>query len=119
MVVDQVPLKLLDLLIGENHLRELPDAGVDPVHDLPGRDLLLQHGAAALDPLHGIGIDVYLFLVTGNLQDLFDGQTGSRDGKAHRDNSVQKLGRFKQALQEQTGRRAPPTRSPSRAQRFA
>ena len=43
VVVDEVPLELLNLLVGEDHLGELPDAGVDAVHDLPGVDLLLQH----------------------------------------------------------------------------
>ena len=46
VVVDQVALELLDLLVGQRDLGELADAGVDPVHDLVGRELVVEHRAA-------------------------------------------------------------------------
>ena len=53
MVVDQILLKVLQLRVVQDHLGEFTDPGVDAVHDLPRGDLLLQHGAAVFDAVHG------------------------------------------------------------------
>ena len=91
-------LEFLDLVVVEGDFGELSDAGVDPIHDLPGRDLLFQHGAAPFDPFHRIGSEMHLLIVTGDLQDLLDGQTGSRDGKAHDFQSFQRPRWLKQVF---------------------
>ncbi len=55
VVVNQIFLKLLHLVIVEHGLRKLANACVRAIHDFfPGK-LLLQHGAADLDPLQGLG----------------------------------------------------------------
>jgi hypothetical protein len=70
--VDQEALVLLHLLLVQHHLGELPDAGVDPVHDLLGVDLLLQHLAAALDLVPDAIGDLDLFPVAGDGLQLLD-----------------------------------------------
>jgi hypothetical protein len=83
VVVDQVLLELLDLLVGEHHLGELADPGVDAVHDLVGGDLLLEHPAALGDALDGVGRELHLLAVPRNVHHVFDGEILSLQGHRH------------------------------------
>ena len=83
VVVDQVPLELLHLLVGQHHLRELADAGVDAVHDLVGHDLFFQHTAADLDALQGTGIELDPFAMAGNTHQRFHSQIRAIQNDRH------------------------------------
>jgi len=83
VIVDQVLLEFLGLIVVQDDLAQLSDAGVDPVHDLLRLDLPLQHGATDLDPLHGVGMQFHLFTVTGDLYDLVDCQSGAIEYDGH------------------------------------
>ena len=74
VVVDQEALELADLLVVEHDLRELADPGVGAVHDLVGRELLLEHGPAGADPLERGGVELDGLVVTGNPNEPLDGQ---------------------------------------------
>ena len=83
VVVDQVALELLDLLVGQHHLGELPDAGVDPIHDLVGRDLLVQHGPAGPDPVQRLRRQCHLLALAGDADDLIDSELGTTQDGSH------------------------------------
>jgi len=83
VVVDQVALELLDLIVGQDHLRELADPSVDTVHDLMSFDLLLEHTAADVDTLDGLGMELYFFTIPGDAHQLFDGQSGPIQNDCH------------------------------------
>jgi len=89
VVVDEVPLEVLDLVVVQDHLGELTDAGVHAVHDLVGHDLLFQHGAALDDALHRLGVDGDLGAVPGHVDQLFDGEAVSvQNDISHGDSSA-------------------------------
>ena len=77
-------LELLDLLVIQDDLAEFADPGVDPVHDLPGRELLLQHGAATLDALQRRRGQYDLFAIPRDAHHLCDGQAGAVQNDRHR-----------------------------------
>jgi hypothetical protein len=83
VVVDQVALELLDLLVVEHHVGELADPRVDAVHDLVRDDLLLQHAAAAHDPLHSLGAELDRLAVPRHPHHVLDLQAPSVDDHAH------------------------------------
>ena len=68
--VDQVPLVLADLLRVEDDLGQLADPRVHAVHDLLGGDLVLQQGAALVDPRGGLLADPDGFPASCDLDDV-------------------------------------------------
>ncbi len=83
VVVDQVFLKLADLLVIQDDLGELADAGVDAVHDLARRDPLFEKRTAVNDPCAGIGVKFDLFAVAGDGHDVLDREVLAGDGDGH------------------------------------
>ena len=83
MVVDQVFLELAHLLVGQHHLGEFADAGVDAVHDLTRFDALLDESAAFLDSFHGIGMEFDLIQAVGHLIHIFHFQIFSGHDNRH------------------------------------
>ena len=74
MVINKVSLKFFDLIIVENFLRELPDAGVRAVHDFFIREFFLQHSAADLDALQSFGSQFNFFIIAPNGREFFNGR---------------------------------------------
>jgi hypothetical protein len=85
VVVDEVALELFDLLVGKHHLGELADPGVDPVHDLVGDDLLLEHRATSRDALARVGRKLDLVAVARNPHHVLDLQMLSVEPHRHGD----------------------------------
>ena len=75
MVVYEVFLKVLYLIIVEHYLGELADTRVYTVHDLMGRYLLLEHGAALKYPFAGIGVQLNLLSVACHIDHVVDGKS--------------------------------------------
>ena len=80
VVVDQIALEVPHLVVVEHDLRELPDPGVDSVHDLARGQLLLEHAAAGDDPFPRGGIERHLVMIAGH----GDGWPFPRGGAAGR-----------------------------------
>ncbi len=83
VVVDEVALEVLDLLVGQDDLGELPDPRVDAVHDLVGVDLLLEHRAAGADPLEGLRGELHLLAVPGDADEVRDRQRRAVQDDGH------------------------------------
>jgi hypothetical protein len=79
VVVDQIPLEFSDLFVCEDDLRELADAGVDPVHDLASLDALVEKVTATDNPVAGIGMELDTFAVAGDRNDVFDCEVVARN----------------------------------------
>ncbi len=77
VAVDEIALVFLDLVLGQDDIGQLADAGVDPVHDLVLLDLILEQGPALFDAFLGRRIDGDGQAVAGHFDDGLDGQTGS------------------------------------------
>ena len=83
VVVDEVALELLHLLVVEHDLGELADAGVGAVHDLARLDLVLEHGAADPDALHGRRVEFDLLAVARDAHELLDRQGPAVQNDGH------------------------------------
>jgi len=83
MVVDQVALEVADLVVVEDDLAELADAGVDAVHDLARLDLALDEGAAGLDALQGLGRQRNGLAVARDAGQVLDGQVAAVQHDRH------------------------------------
>ncbi len=83
VVVDEIALERLHLLVAQQVLRELADARVGAVHDLARRELLLQHGAAHLDALEGLGRKLHLLSEPGDADQGLDGQMTAVQNDCH------------------------------------
>ena len=87
VVVDEVALEVLDLLVGQDDLGELPDPRVDAVHDLVGVDLLLEDRAAGADPLERLRRELDLLSVAGDADEVRDRQRRAVQDDGHVDDS--------------------------------
>ncbi len=83
MVVDQILLELPGLIVVQPDTGQFTDAGVDAVHHLAAGDPALQEGAAGPDPVQGAGGQFHGFTASGDLQKLFDGETGTVQNDRH------------------------------------
>src|SRR5581483_3298448 len=83
VVVDQVPLEPLDLLVGEDDLGELADPRVGPVHDLAGRQLLLEHRPADPYALERRRVDLDLLARAGDAHERLDRQRRAVQDDGH------------------------------------
>ena len=77
VVVNQVALEIAYLFVREDDFRELPDAGVDPVHYLARLDALLEESPAAPNSFAGFGMEFDAFAVAGDRNDVFDCEVAS------------------------------------------
>jgi len=60
------PGKILDLVISQNYLGELPDTGIYAIHYLAGFYFLLEHSPAPLYPLLRFRSQPDFFIISGN-----------------------------------------------------
>jgi hypothetical protein len=74
VVVYEIALEVSNLLVREDDLRELADAGVDPIHDLASLDALVEKGATVGNPIARVGVQLDGFAVPGDRNDVFDGE---------------------------------------------
>jgi len=63
--------------------KRIADAGIDPVHDLPGFDLAFEHGSAALNRPGRVTGQFHTLTVSGHGDDVFDRQTVSIQRHRH------------------------------------
>src|SRR4030042_3317678 len=87
MTVDNLFLVLFDLLRRQGDFGKLADAGVDSVHDLPLLNLVLEQGAASIDPLFGLGVELDFLVLPGDLDDLLNSQIMTVNNDRHDDSS--------------------------------
>ncbi len=87
MAVDDIPLVLFDLFGRQDDFGKLTDSRVDAVHDLPLLDLVLEQGAALLDPFLGLKVKLDFLVQPGDLDDFLDGQVMSVNYYGHKRSS--------------------------------
>jgi hypothetical protein len=83
VVVDQKALEPLYLVVVEDHLGELADAGVGAVHDLAVGELLLEHRPADADALQGLRVERDRLALTGDSHELLYRERGSVQNDGH------------------------------------
>jgi hypothetical protein len=77
VVVNQVALEIADLLVREDNLRKLADAGVDPIHDLASLDSTVEKGTTTRYSVARVGMQIDVFAVPGDRNDIFNCEVGA------------------------------------------